>query len=374
MATPRADTYNAASGVGVYAGMSAPSVLPDWLDGQPLNTWIAIQNTAGAGGNDVDNAGGFGRLGNVLVSAAQGGAQGSSNNQVVSIDLGADAPAWALRKAGSPNPVQNTAYYPDGTPTTRHTFHSIFGISGNRVMLAGVRFANGPSSFMFQAVDAFDMTPGVYQWIGNTPGAPGLTGSGFADVSPAGYYPTAQDGNGDLYCFQNSGEVGKYTVATNTWSVHFPTGPGPRAARYPNAWDSKRDQFFSFSIGDGEGVGTTLRCFTTKPYSSPMVQADITFNASAAATALVAAQPSYASMDYDPVNDQFLFYANNLNGVVYAIKPNAGNAWDVSVLAAAGSLPASTMRMVKKFFYMPALKGFVCLPQQSNNLHFLRTA
>lgn len=216
MATPRNNSYSAASGGAIYAGIAPPLSLPTWLSAIAVGQWGAIAGTSGAAGARLNAFSGLGKQGTKWVSACAGGHGDGLDNRVVSIDLSANAPAWSVLKAASASGTNDVNYYSDGKPASRHTYHSIFGISGNRVMLPGLRFTyNG--SLVADVVDAFDLDDS--QWVGVVPDSPGTSGSGLANVSPTGYYPVAQDGNGDLWCILHSnGNVAKYTVATNTWS------------------------------------------------------------------------------------------------------------------------------------------------------------
>ena len=84
-------------------------VQPAWLANKPLNTWFEIPNTAGAGGAAVDAYSGIAineRNCEILIAAA-GGHGDSSDNRVVSISLGVDAPSWRVRAQPSLIAAQN---------------------------------------------------------------------------------------------------------------------------------------------------------------------------------------------------------------------------------------------------------------------------
>lgn len=103
----------------------------------------------------------------------------------------------------------------------------------------------------------------------------------------------------------------------------------------------------------------------------------ISFDPSATLNPFIAAAPNYAGMDFDPDSGRFLFYHAGETGTVYAITPNAGTQWDISVLPTTGmpaAGPASRSGIQKRFLHVPALRGFVRLPQRSSNLWFLRVA
>jgi hypothetical protein len=85
-------------------------------------------------------------------------------------------------------------------------------------------------------------------------------------------------------------------------------------------------------------------------------------------------------MDYDIVNDKFLFYhgAGDTKRV-YVITPGSGTTWDMSILGLGPGTetpddpPANGSGINGRFRYVPALKGFVMLPRGTANLFFLRT-
>lgn len=114
----------------------------------------------------------------------------------------------------------------------------------------------------------------------------------------------------------------------------------------------------------------------------------ITFNASAAYTQWLSDQPVYAGMDYDPVNDCFLFYTGqsyssgavtaNVPTRIYKITPNSGAAWDMSLLTVTGNTPANVVSggagINGRWRYIPALGGFYCQPAANTAGWFLRTS
>lgn len=345
---------------------TVPFVVPAYLAAQPLNTWFEVTGTDGAGGAVLNEYSGLARVDNKWVAAGAGG-HSASDNRVVSIDLGADAPTWSLLKAASGSAQQDVAYYVDGKPSSSHTYHQTHGISGNRVMNVGRRVPYGQGDF--NAVDAFDLT--TNQWVGVVPDAPGTSGSGFANVSPSGYYAQTQDANGDLWCVLHSnGNVAKYTVATNSWSQPTMANQVAANVRYPWALDTLRGQNFGLAWGDGEGVSSGVRAVVL----TPTTQIEISFNASSALTQFQSDAPMYAGMDYDAHNDRFLFYSTSGTNRVYVITPNAGTTWDMSILSASGALPASTRPLVKKLAYFPVLKTVFLMLDQASNIYALRVA
>ena len=90
--------------------------------------------------------------------------------------------------------------------------------------------------------------------------------------------------------------------------------------------------------------------------------------------------PAYCAMEYDPINDQYLFYqgAAGSTSRVYVVKPNASTVWDMSILTlGAGSVvPDAAVGggVFSRFKYVAALRGFVLMSSGTSNLYFLRTA
>jgi len=354
MATPRADSYTAASGEVVHAGRFGQ---PTWLQGMPLNTWTAISGTSGAGGSAIDAYSGFclKPSNSEIIIAAAGGHSDSSDNGVYSLRLSDNAPSWTTRRTSS-TPTADVLYYADGRPTSRHTYQHIHYIAGiDSVLLAGCYFGYGGGTPTGPGMDLFDLQTNDWQ-----------ARYTYAD-SPGGY-GVVQDGNA---CIWTTGGR-KFDTATNTW-----TNPGATILRFPAAYDSARNLVFSMCYGDGQGYSLGLGLQAYKVDAATGTSTAITFNSSAALTALIVAEPTYAAMDYEPTLDKFLFYHGGETGKVYTITPNASAVWDIGVLSTSGtpaSAPTSGSGINRRFVYVPAYKGFVLLPQASSNLYFLRTA
>jgi hypothetical protein len=191
----------------------------------------------------------------------------------------------------------------------------------------------------------------------------------FADITPFEGYVVEIDGTGAAWTTAGL----RFDPASNPWSR---PGSGPGLGRFPQAAAPARDLIFSLQFGDGQGydlgLGVVARRLDTRTGRSEV----ITFSPSAALDAFVAAQPTYAGMDYDAANDHFLFYHGGERGKVYVITPDTSTTWSMSVLPTVGlpdPTPASGAGVNKRFRALPTLDGFVLLPQRSAELFFLRT-
>ena len=84
-------------------------------------------------------------------------------------------------------------------------------------------------------------------------------------------------------------------------------------------------------------------------------------------------------MEYDPINDRFIWYAAmNSGDSFYVITPNSGTTWDMSTISlASGSVTPTAIGnsgLMSKLRYTPNLKGFMLMTNSTGNLYFLPTA
>lgn len=340
-------------------GVAPP--LPAWRVGLPLHTWTAIPGTAGAGGAAIDAWGALAenKATAELYVAAAGGHSDSSDNRVVSIALMNDAPTWRLRHPSSTEVAENVLYYPDGLPTSRHLYHHLHYLPGlDVVLLGGCRYGFGGGTPTGPGMDAFDLA--TNRW---------LPRGRLTDITPFEGYVVEIDGGGAAWS-----AVGlRFDPTTNTWTR---PGTGPGLARFPQATAPARNLIFALQYGDGQGydlnLGVVARRLDTNTGDSEVIG----FAPSAALDEFVAAQPTYAGMDYDAAHDRFLFYHGGERGKVYVITPTTSATWSMSVLPTVDlpePAPASGSGINKRFRYLPTLDGFVLLPQRTSSLYFLRT-
>ncbi|MGQ0828011.1 MAG: T9SS type A sorting domain-containing protein [Bacteroidota bacterium] len=345
----------------------AQTTIPTWMNGKPLNEWFEIPNTSGAAGAVVDAWGGWAPRedSSELYFAASGGHGDSWDNRVVSIRLTDNAPTWILRSASSPfsNVINDAAYYSDGKPGARHIYQGNLWVPAvNRVMMFGLNYTY-PNAWQYFTVDGFNPTTNTWD--------------------PAGTWSNVQGGFGAV---RESNSSVVWTQDLKRWDPNTDTYSTPITIRtntfimFPVAHDTKRGQLFTLQIGDGQGYDLSSGIQASRIPITGNQQFAITFNNSTAKTQFEAEAQTYSAMDYDPDNDRFLFYCgqDNASGRIYVITPNSGNVWDISILQLGpGSItpvvvPGSGIN--RRFSYIPALKGFVMLPQQSSNLCFIRTA
>lgn len=337
---------------------------PVWLKSAPLGQWIEIPGTGGAGGSAVHAFSGFAinEQTNEILIAAAGGHSDSADNRVVALRLSDDHPSWNQLHAPSANVQMDVSHYADGTPSSRHVYATIhYSPQLNKLMLFGARGTFG-NAHTFMNIDAFDLATNTWDPAG-THGIMPAGGLGAAIVRQSG----------DVW----STTLAKWSPSSRTWSQPI-TKRSSDLIRWPIAHDSARNQLFSLNWADGMGY-SKLAVFATRTPANGSEQISVTFNPSPALDSFVTDKPTYAAMDYDPVNDNFLFYCGQGPGAgrIYVVTPNATNVWDMSLFQLTGSArpPATASAGVTgRFRYVPALRGFVMMPSGKSNIFFIRTS
>lgn len=366
MATPRADTYSAASGAAIYAGRAAPSSgLPAYMAGKPLQEWFSVAGTAilpaspgsyAFSGAWLKDGTGIAEMG----SCAAGGHGDSYDNSVASINLMADAPAWTVRHTATPfgSVVQDVAYYSDGRPISRHTYYNqTYDPTLDRVLMIGAAGIYG-NGFGSAKVDGFNLNTNKWDSAGPVD-QPGVSGSGYADVGLGIVAMTnvVRSPDGNYWCPGNYFKWYRYVPSTGITTEVGSFGGEFRGGTC--TWDPVRNQ----AVWWGQGNGTSM-AYAYLIKSGGTVQTPLTFNASAAATAMAASGNSTDMAVYDPVADCFYWFNCSMGGVIFKITPNNGSAWDVSVLAQGGGStpPPSTGFTYNRFRYVNSLNALFFFP------------
>lgn len=382
----------AAGGLSLYSGCKArpswwPAVVGQWVSiaGSALagSPGVATPPISPPGGNGPQsrinswNSLNMKRAGSEVHLACTGGHTDYPGNECSSIALDADAPAWRLRRTYTPyaqvqgclSGTTGPFYNLDGTPISRHTFFASQYIDAtDRVMLfgGGGLWQNGLGS---QKTDGWNAATNTYDPAGTYPDAP-TPASGGNTGQACVKHPITED----VYTIPNGGyKVDRWNRLTNTWTRLS----GTSAVAHP-----------SFQSGAIDPIRNQLFCFTTPASPAGVFQAGvwdlntgartaITFNASAAATALMGVSAYYGALVYSRTLGVYLFYNGQagLEGVVYQITPNSGTAWDVSVFPTSGVTPATVPAtgVNQRFIEAPELQGVFLLANYAANFNFFRT-
>jgi hypothetical protein len=338
---------------------------PAWAANAPLNAWMEIPGTSGAGGTQIESYSGWAKLpdGKLAITLAGGHTDGTKNSTAV-IDMLANSPTWVEVSPQSPTHTYEVAYEADGKPASCHTYYTTMWIPAtNRLMRFGAVGVSLSGNTNFMTTDGINLNVVPAQWdaAGTYPNAPS---------SGAAYNPVT----GKVLTIFGQKYFDPVTAAVTNVNTGNITAP-----RSPWVWDPVRNQMFGLCYGDNQEYSLGLGICGAKIVGNTMSQ--ITFNSNAATVQFAADVPYYAAMEHDPVNDYFLFYTGSRNGTagrIYKITPNDTTTWDMSIFAygSGGITPVQTIPsgIMNKFSYIPALKGFVMMTTKNTNLYFMRTA
>lgn len=342
------------------------------MAGKPLNEWFTIPNTSlmatGASAQVFSGAAlvEVGGRAEIVVTAA-GGHNDGGDNRVVGLNLMADTPAWALRKPASPVIVKESEYNPNGWPAARHLYVNCNYVPQlDRVMMIGgfSIYANNKNT---SHVDGYNLNNDT--WDGVVPDNPGASGSGYPDVH-------ASVGNmGSAVLNKNTGEIWQGVSYFSLWKWSPATGlctqtySGGVELSGPSCWDTTRNQLVMLGGTDGTNIIRSGYFNATGA-----ARTAITFNPSAAYSALAAAGFDTGNLVYDDTADCFYFFSAKLGagGVVFIITPNNGTVWDVSILAQGGGslvppTAGSDNYTYSRFRYVKSLNGLVWVPATATN-------
>lgn len=353
-----------ALGLAPIAQAQAPERLPQWLAGAGLFEWVEIPGTridqAQAWKNYKGARGNTGKRGILAYSGAAVKAQGSeffiaggghldyAGNEVFSIRLGDDHPQWVRRNDPSVETPMNTPYYPDGRPSSRHTYRNLIYSEARQrlIFFGGAPWGDKPT--YNNLVDSFDPVANDYDPRNTIASAPGLIGG------PSG---TGMDKDGNFYVHSyRNGHLYKWEQRTNTW-LDFGKRGGMRYDT-PYALDTRRNRLFRIPWGSFPARFYDLNhegTFTEVHIGGPASKEINTGN----------------SLIYDPVLDVFWLWKFNETSL-YRITASTFNA---TVQRVTGLQPPATKgKIYTRFNHVPELRGIVLMTNTKNNLMFIRTS
>lgn len=360
--------------------------IPAWRRGKAVNEWFALPSSSITG--DADGRLAFSgaavqttQVDTVLWLGPGGGHNDNSDNSVRSMDLLADAPAVVVRNAATSvgQRTQNATYYADGKPSARHLYNSIhWSKRHNRLVLHGLHAAYGDGNYNANKVNTFN--PASNTWDADATNPAGGSKNG------------CMDSKGNIWGLGTPGP--HFASALSFWDrntkVQTQLVDYGSPAGGPLGFDSRREQLFSLSWGNGEDrFGTAVRAFVYRdlysvtedgPSAAPTRTAIALNSIGGALAQFEADKTEYGGLDYDAGLDAFLFYdGRNFDGVdrrgrVYLIKPTTDTTWDISILGTVGLPPhVKGTGVNSRWRYIPHLKGFLLYADGAQPLWFLPT-
>jgi hypothetical protein len=348
------DNAAGAAGLRINATASLPAAdEPAWRSGLAVHQAVELASTnIRAGSGTRLSYSGLANRDTLLVLAACGGHNDSSDNGVDSLDLSADAPAWTNRIAPSASVQTSVNYYADGKPSSHHTYtHHIWSPVRDRLVLHYHRSPWGSSGALDPTVSN---SLNLDTWAWDAAGT--VTESGSCVVQDA-----------DGYCYAKNGDfsVSEYDPIANT-KTDLANFAG-EVSHGQIAYDSSRGTFFACAWGDGQGGGTGRRLWR---YAARFAsQTAITFNSSAGATALDADTVVDCNLFYVAAADLFFYWTG---ATLYKITPNSGTTWDVEIVTTTGATLPTPSHAHARACYVTSLGGMAYLPSGTSNLFFVR--
>lgn len=342
--------------------------LPAWLASTPVFEWRPVPGSRlqeteawtgykGAAGNMgkagiLSYSGGVVRTKTSELFIAGGGHLDYAGNEIFSIGLARDTPVWTRRIDPSATTPSNTPYFPDGRPSSRHTYQNLaYSEALDKIIFfGGAPWGNKPTYNTL--VDAFDPKRNAYDSPGLIAPAPRTIGG------PVG---TGMAANGDFYIHHyGDNHLYKWQQSSNTW---FDLGSkGTLQYETPYALDTKRNRLFRIPWGS-----YPARIFD--------LNNDGNFSNVKIAGPAAASIDTGASLVYDPVVDVYWLWKRN-DANLYRID---AETFEATVQPVTGLLPKvaykdARHRIYGRFSYVPQLRGLVFMLDHETDVMFIRTA
>jgi hypothetical protein len=377
---------------GSQLSLLAPVNRPTTVDG------VGSTNTTGTNRMDAWNGMSIDTRRNVAYMTRNGGHGDYLGNEVVSIDMMSDSPAWVEVLPASIGNVINSsaqipnggdrryAQYRDGKPCSVHSYNgNQFLERHNRALSMGGSMA--PRGSGFENVEAYQVGVGWDAYVCETQSPP--YGYALGGVNN-GWTQTL----GFSICKDPRTE-NFYTVS-GSWTYRFtPNVPGVLGGSWTNITNSPWTPYaasYSVFVCDTKRnrlvlmLGTLPTNVFTLDLATNVWSAGFNFPASADASELLAS-PALASPFnpnrtgscggvYVPATDTIYVRTGAAGSTVYKINPAT---FAVTKMTATGAVPAGAQPFVdqqgifNRWLYAPKLRGILYFPRATSNAFYLRT-
>ena len=343
-----------------------PAAAPDtfssaWRRGMAVGEWkeLASANWQSVGPPGLLDAWcGFAAIDLKVYAPGLGGHLDGWDNGCRMLDLRSDSPAWTLLSAGTPRAlaVHNVSYYPDGRPTSAHTYYALAGDAARgKVFRVGTAAAFGNGNYGDARMNAWDVVKMDWDKAGTWPDGPAGSTIGASMCQDAS--------TGDLYVLRQ--RLYKWTTATATWSslALLPAGKTDQTYYRGSGYDTKRNRIVVL----GDAYRPNVGYLVWDKASDEWVQA--TYQGSAADIAAVRSQSGNA-VHYDAALDRYLV-KTAYGGQVLQVHPAT---FAVTAFPTTGTaLPSFANGVWQRFVHIPSLKGYLGVPSGSSSAYFLAT-
>lgn len=341
---------------------------PTWLQGMAIGEWKLVSSSSLSAVAGVTSVPGNTGRSSIIIAwngacvdpntstvylLGCGGHADYAGNEVYSINLEANSPAWTLRRNATAS-TSNADYYSDGRPSSTHTYHTqVYVPEVSRAIRfgSGSKYSNGYAN---PFVDRFD--PVANDWDA-------YTGSGVSLSIPNQFHNVDQSwsavrdpNTGNVYVYHNSDNT-EYVI--DRWNVGSPgsftrvvSSAGMTSYESCAAFDSTRN-IALFANGNG-AVRLATSTNTATGFS------------------ISGGGPGGANgMIYVPATDRYYYRSNASGGTVRQINPAT---WTSSAFTTTGgtSIPSRQNGCYNSFGYCPRLGGAFYVASYTGGVWFLR--
>jgi hypothetical protein len=342
--------------------------LPSWLSGMTVGQWKLVSSSSLSGVSGVTSVGGATGRESIVTAwngtcvdprdstvylLGCGGHADYAGNEVYSIDLETDSPAWTLRR-NTTTSIVNGDYYSDDRPSSTHTYHTqVFVPEVNRAIRfgSGARYSDARANSW---IDRFD--PSANDWDAYTGSGTSLAFGSQAPTVDQAWSAVRDPNTGNVYVFHNH-ENSAYRI--NRWNVGSPgsittviSSVGRSSYQMCAAYDSSRN-IALFSSGAG-AVRLSVGAGTHTNFS-------ITNGGPGDANGLI----------YVAATDRYYYRAAGSGGTVREINPST---WASAAFSTTGgtSIPARSNGCYNAFGYCPNLGGAYYVASYTGGVWFLK--
>lgn len=270
---------------------------------------------------------------------------------------------WTPERGPTPAAsVQDSSYYLDNRPASRHTYYGeMFDRWTRRVLIiSGARWQGGQFTSQF---DGFDVESQDYLNPGTYPDLPGQV-SNFGSYSAVVFCMDPR--NGTIYAMGNFNlyKIARpYTAWVNSAPTSFGGGESVMRSfqRAASAFDTRRNRILV--VGGDSNPGHHHYAPDTG------VLAAVTFTGAQAATVASAVD---AGLTYLPNEDAFMLCLGGSGAPLIRIDAETFDCTSQATTGGSG-IPASLHGPFTRIKHVPRLKGILYSPRHDSNAYFLRT-
>lgn len=323
-----------------------PSPLPSGASNSPPG--VARFNSWNGSAIDTSNSD--------MIIAAAGGHQDYAGNEVLRLNLEADAPSWSMPTTSSTNTPVNVTHYPDGKPTSRHDYNtSVYSAQRDRIIkisAPSIWVSDGGSR---GTCDSWNPNTNLWEPALTIPTIPNMANGG--QIAKAG---TIDPNTGDMFILYVNSSSGNYEFRMlphlgSAWNLMASPPLNATGDHDPVAYDSTRNQVLYINGNAFDRWNKATNVWTSGTISGNSISSQ-----------------DGTSLIYVPAIDRYIHKATTSGGALNQINP-ATMAATTFTTTGGGSIGAPEVAgTYSRFNFVPRLRGAVLAQSYSTNVWFVR--